>query len=172
MRTCSTIGEGLPIRDAALKVTGRKAYTGDLRMPGMLHAALLCSPLPHARIKSISVERAKSLPGVKDVVTYMEDPGVLFNSATRFYEHQIPNTERIFDRTVRYAGDRVAAVAADTPETAARALELIDVEYEPLPFYTDVEPRAPAGSCSNGSLISRTVTRIHAGQRKRLFPAE
>lgn len=161
MKTCSAIGDSLPIRDAELKVTGRKQYVGDMRVPGMLHAALLCSPLPHARIKSISTDRARALPGVRDVVTYREDPGVLFNSATRFYEHQIPNTERIFDSTVRYVGDRVAAVAADTPEIAQRALELIDVDYEPLPFYTDVEAAAREGAYPIHGESNVITTMVH-----------
>ena len=161
MKTYSAIGDSLPIRDAELKVTGRKQYVGDMRVPGMLHAALLCSPLPHARIKSISTDRARALPGVRDVVTYREDPGVLFNSATRFYEHQIPNTERIFDSTVRYVGDRVAAVAADTPEIAQRALELIDVDYEPLPFYTDVEAAAREGAYPIHGESNVITTMVH-----------
>lgn len=161
MKTYSAIGDSLPIRDAELKVTGRKQYVGDMRVPGMLHAALLCSPLPHARIKSISTDRARALPGVRDVVTYREDPGVLFNSATRFYEHQIPNTERIFDSTVRYVGDRVAAVAADTPEIAQKALELIDVDYEPLPFYTDVETAAREGAYPIHGESNVITTMVH-----------
>lgn len=161
MKTYSAIGDSLPIRDAELKVTGRKQYVGDMRVPGMLHAALLCSPLPHARIRSISTDRARALPGVRDVVTYREDPGVLFNSATRFYEHQIPNTERIFDSTVRYVGDRVAAVAADTPEIAQRALELIDVDYEPLPFYTDVEAAAREGAYPIHGESNVITTMVH-----------
>lgn len=161
MKTYSAIGDSLPIRDAELKVTGRKQYVGDMRVPGMLHAALLCSPLPHARIKSISTDRARALPGVRDVVTYREDPGVLFNSATRFYEHQIPNTERIFDSTVRYVGDRVAAVAADTPEIAQKALELIDVDYEPLPFYTDVEAAAREGAYPIHGESNVITTMVH-----------
>ena len=161
MKTYSAIGDSLPVRDAELKVTGRKQYVGDMRVPGMLHAALLCSPLPHARIKSISTDRARALPGVRDVVTYREDPGVLFNSATRFYEHQIPNTERIFDSTVRYVGDRVAAVAADTPEIAQKALELIDVDYEPLPFYTDVEAAAREGAYPIHGESNVITTMVH-----------
>ena len=172
MKTYSAIGDSLPIRDAELKVTGRKQYVGDMRVPGMLHAALLCSPLPHARIRSISTDRARALPGVRDVVTYREDPGVLFNSATRFYEHQIPNTERIFDSTVRYVGDRVAAVAADTPEIAQRALELIDVDYEPLPFYTDVEAAAREGAYPIHGESNVITTMVHnAGDLEKGFAA-
>ncbi len=165
----SEIGNSLPIRDAALKVTGQKQYVGDMSLPGMLHAAVLFSPLPHARIKSICTEKAKALPGVLDVVCHREDPGVLFNSATRFFEHQIPDTERIFDDTVRFVGDRVAAVAATTPEIARQALALIDVEYEPLPFYTDLEEAAKEkayplhGNSNVLTTISHTAGNLEQG---------
>ncbi len=173
----SEIGNSLPIRDAALKVTGQKQYVGDMSRPGMLHAAVLFSPLPHARIKSINTEKAKALPGVRDVVCHREDPGVRFNSATRFYEHQIPDTERIFDDTVRFVGDRVAAVAADTIEIAREALSLIEVEYEPLPFYLDVEQAAQEGAAplhgeSNVlTTIQHTAGDLEAGfaQADRIF---
>ncbi len=157
----SRIGDSFPIRDAALKVTGQKEYVGDISRAGMLHAAVLFSPLPHARIKSISLEKAKALPGVRDAVCHLEDPGVLFNSATRFYEHQIPNTERIFDSTVRHVGDRVAAVAADSPEIAQKALKLIEVEYEELPFYTDVEKAAAAGAYAIHGESNVIATMVH-----------
>ena len=157
----NNIGDSFPIRDAAQKVTGRQVYVGDMKLPGMLYAALVCSPVPHARIKSISTDKARAVPGVRDVVTYREDPGVLFNSATRFYEHQIPNTERIFDHTVRYVGDRVAAVAADTLEIARRAAALIEVEYEALPFYTDVEAAAKADAYAIHGESNVITTMVH-----------
>ena len=133
------IGKSMPNRDAALKVTGQLPYVGDMKMQGMLYAAVLFSPHAHAKIKSMDVREARALPGVRAVATHENSPDVAFNSATRFYEHQIPDTERIFDRVVRYVGDRVAAVAADTREIAQKALGLIKVEYEPLPFYLDAE---------------------------------
>lgn len=128
-----------PIRDAAMKVCGQTQYVGDMKFPGMLYGRVLFSPVPHAKIKSIDTSAAEALPGVRAVACYKNSPDVKYNSATRFYEHQIPNTERIFDDTVRFVGDRVAAVAADTEEIAKAALKLIQVEYEALPFYTDVE---------------------------------
>ena len=133
------VGKRSPIADAALKVTGRKQYVGDMRIPGMLEAKVLLSPVAHARIKKIDVSKAAALPGVRAVATYENSPEIKFNSALRFFEHQIPFTEKIFDHTVRFVGDKVAAVAADTLEIAKAAVKLIEVEYEPLPVLVDVE---------------------------------
>ena len=133
------IGKRVPIRDAASKVTGSKTYVGDMKLPGMLYAKVLFSPKAHAKIKSIDTSLAEQYPGVRAVATYKNTPQVKFNSAKRFIEHQIPNTERIFDDTVRFVGDRVAAVAADTLEAAQKAIELIHVEYEDLPAVLTIE---------------------------------
>lgn len=135
----NVIGTPGPISDIALKVTGQKIYTDDMERPGMLHAKLLLSTCAHGKIRRIDTSKAESLPGVHAVATYKNTPQTRYNSAVRFIEHQIPDTERIFDDTVRFVGDRVAAVAAETPEIAKKAVSLIEVEYEPLPVITDVE---------------------------------
>ena len=135
----TVIGKPRPIGDAALKVTGQKIYVGDMELPGMLYAKVLLSTVPHARIKSIDTSAAEALPGVKAVATYKNTPQVRYNSAVRFIEHKLPDTERIFDDTVRFVGDRVAAVAAESPGIAKKAVNLIKVEYEALPVITDVE---------------------------------
>ena len=108
------IGKRVPIRDAASKVTGRKVYVGDMKLPGMLYAKVLFNPKAHAKIIRIDTSEAEKLPGVCAVATYLNTPQIRYNSALRFIEHQIPNTERIFDDTVRFVGDRVAAVAAES----------------------------------------------------------
>lgn len=136
------IGQRVPIRDAASKVTGKKVYVGDMKLPGMLYAKVLFSPKAHAKIKSIDTSQAEQLVGVKAVATYKNTSQVKYNSAQRFIEHQVPNTERIFDDTVRFVGDRVAAVAAETLEIAEKAIRLIQVEYEELPVVLDVEEAA------------------------------
>ena len=133
------IGKRVPIRDAASKVTGRKVYVGDMKLPGMLYAKVLFSPKAHAKIIRIDTSEAEKLPGVCAVATYLNTPQIRYNSALRFIEHQIPNTERIFDDTVRFVGDRVAAVAAETLEIAEKAVGLIKVEYEELPVMLTVE---------------------------------
>ncbi|WKY46873.1 molybdopterin-dependent oxidoreductase [Eubacteriaceae bacterium ES3] len=133
----NVLGKGTPIRDASLKVTGRKVYVDDMKLPGMLYAKVLFSPHAHAKIISIDTTKASQLKGVRAIATHMNTPDKRYNSALRFIEHDIPKTERIFDDRVRFVGDRVAAVAADTAEIAAKAIGLIEVEYEELPAVFD-----------------------------------
>ncbi len=125
------IGQPLPMSDARAKVTGLGKYTDDLTLPGMLYGRILHSPYPHARIVSIDTTAAERLPGVYAVATGRDAP-------TPYGILPIGHDERVFalDR-VRYIGDNVAAVAAVSPEIAERALELIRVEYEPLPAWFD-----------------------------------
>ncbi|MFY9371258.1 MAG: molybdopterin cofactor-binding domain-containing protein [bacterium] len=137
MKDYAVIGKRVPIHDAALKVTGQYKFTDDLKLPGMLYAQVLFSPVPHARIKSIDTSAAEALPGVRAVATYKNSPRVKYNSTTRLYTQKWIENECIFDDTVRFVGDRVAAVAADTLEIAKKAVRLIKVEYEELPYYTD-----------------------------------
>lgn len=132
------LGKEKPISDARQKVTGRKQYVADMKLPGMLYGKILFSPYGHARIKHLDVSRAKALPGVHAVVTYKNSPPNPYNSAKRFIEHNVICNEKIFDDRVRFIGDRVAAVAADTEELAAAALKLIEVEYEELPVITEI----------------------------------
>jgi len=118
--------------DAADKVTGRALYTDDLRRTGMLHGALLQSPLAHARIRNIDVSAAERLPGVKAVLTAANSPRTLFGVSPARYD------ETVFaENVVRYIGDEVAAVAAIDLDTALEAIDLIKVDYEPLPAVLD-----------------------------------
>lgn len=137
--TTQVVGTPLPIRDAVEKVTGHKTYVADMQFPNLLHAKVLFSPIAHGKITHIDVSKAEQLPGVHAVACYKNTPQSKFNSAVRFIEHDIPNTERIFDDTVRFVGDKVAAVAADTEEIAQQALRLIDVTFEQLPVLLDPE---------------------------------
>jgi CO/xanthine dehydrogenase Mo-binding subunit/Pyruvate/2-oxoacid:ferredoxin oxidoreductase delta subunit len=143
------IGRSVPVHDAAAKVTGQLQYVDDISLPGMLYAKVLWSPVAHARIKSIDTAAAEQLPGVRAVACYKNTPQVRFNSTTRFFlQSPAPiETERVFDDTVRFVGDRVAAVAADTPEIARRAVELIRVEYEELPVLVDPLQALEEGTC-------------------------
>jgi len=131
------IGKKVPIVDAELKVTGQFKYTDDLKLPGMLYAQVLFSPVPHARIKSLDTSAAEALPGVRAVATYKNSSRVKFNSTTRLRTQEWISNECVFDDTVRFVGDRVAAVAADSLAIAKQALRLIRVEYEELPHYVD-----------------------------------
>jgi CO/xanthine dehydrogenase Mo-binding subunit len=128
--------------DGPAKVTGAARYTFDLGVPGMLHAKVLRSPHPHARIRAIDTSRAAALPGVAAVVTgadaaHLPDP---------YYGVAIRDQPVIAIDKVRYVGDMVAAVAASDEETAYRALTLIDVEYELLPPVTTIEAALAEGA--------------------------
>lgn len=131
------VGQGIPIRDAVKKVTGQTRYVADQKLPGMLHAKVLFSTVAHARIKRIDCSQALALPGVKAVLWHENTPDVRYNGTGESIDRY--RTERIFDDTVRFIGDRVAAVAAVDLATAEKAVRLIRVEYEPLPVNTDPE---------------------------------
>lgn len=138
------VGSRVPIRDAALKVTGTLRYAGDIKLPHMLHAKVLFSPVAHARIKNIDVSEAEKLPGVHAVVCYKDSPKERYNGNGEDKDGH--KTERVFDDVVRYVGDKVAAVAADNPQIAQKALQLIRVEYEELPFYLTAEEAMQEGA--------------------------
>ena len=122
------------------KVTGRTRYAADIPREGMLWGKILRSPHPHARIRGIDATRARGAPGVRAVVTGTDVPH-------HFMGKQIRDLPVLCWDRVRYIGDRVAAVAADTPEEAEAALDLIEVDYEVLPAVFDpvaaTEPGAP-----------------------------
>ncbi len=134
------VGRAHPVHDARLKVTGQLCYVDDMHLPGMLYGKVLRSTRPHARIVSIDTSKAKALPGVHAVVTHLDAPHVRFNANGE--DTDVLPSERILDDVVRFVGDKVAAVAAETPEEAERALKLIDVTYEDLPAYFDPEEAA------------------------------
>ena len=126
----NVVGRPAPRIDAVQRVTGAATYTGDVRLPGMLHARVLRSPHPHARIRRINTTRAAALPGVKGIITH-ENCRVSWSSGDS------RNTRYLFNNPVRFVGDPVAAVAAVNAHVAAEALALIDVQYERLPFVLD-----------------------------------
>ena len=119
------IGASLPRLEAADKVSGRARYADDVRLPGMLHAALLTSPHAHARILGYRVEAARSIPGVKAILTGADLNGPRAGGI-------IKDEFMVARGKVRYVGEPVAAVAAVDAETAERAAAAIEVDYEPL----------------------------------------
>src|SRR5664279_2879012 len=133
MAEYSVIGKSIAMVDAAGKTTGSGKYADDFSLPGMLIGRILHSPYPHALIKRIDTSRARALQGVVAVVTGEDAPNQYGILPVGHDE-----TALAVDK-VRYVGDNVACVAAITEEIADRALELIDVEYEPLPAYFDPE---------------------------------
>ena len=126
----ATTAVGKPRRrvDAFQRVTGRAHYTADIVLPGMLHARILRSPHPRARVRAVDAARALAFPGVRGVLHRFNMPKTPFRGE-----------DAIFRSEVRFVGDDVAAIAADDEETAEEALRLIDVDYEPLPFVVDLE---------------------------------
>jgi len=136
-----TSGDRWRIRpDGPGKVTGEMPYLTDMSAPGMLHGTVLRSPYPHARIVSISTEKALALTGVRAVLTYADVPGL-----NRFGIAHPDHPVFCEDRT-RFIGDAVAAVAADSMALANEALKLIEVEYEVLPVVDDPEEALAEGA--------------------------
>ena len=133
MAHSSVIGKRVPMVDAPLMTTGRGIYTDDMTLPGMLVGKILHSPHAHAVIRSIDTSKAEAVPGVVAVVTGEEFPNKYGILPIGHDEYAL-----CVDK-VRYVGDNVAAVAAETEEAANKALELIEVDYEVLPAYFDGE---------------------------------
>lgn len=150
------VGARMPRKDAAVKVTGAAQYTDDIRRPNMLWGRFLTSPLPHARIKRIDVEKARGLAGVKAVLTGADVTDTYYGvSPARYDEHILAK------QTVRHVGDRVAAVAAIDEETCICALELIDVEYEPLePVFDPLEAMKPGAPVVHEKYPDNINTRV------------
>lgn len=132
--------------DGPDKVTGKLAYLTDMRSEGMLHGFVLRSPHPHAGIAAIQTEKARRMPGVHAVLTHLDVPGL-----NRFGIVK-PDQPVFCDDRVRYVGDAIAAVAAETPELAEAALRAIEVQYVPLPVVDD-----PAFA------LSKQAPKLHPG---------
>lgn len=132
------IGKATPRKDGQDIVTGKADYIDDIRPLSMLHGKVLRSPFPHADIKKIDTTRAKAAPGVRAVLTHEDVPPWMTG---------MPRHVPVLDKRVRFVGDAVAIVAADTLEQATAALDLIKVSYEKLPAVFDMDaalaPDAP-----------------------------
>jgi CO/xanthine dehydrogenase Mo-binding subunit len=128
------IGESVPRRDAIAKVTGAARFTLDLGVPGLAFAALLRSPYPHARIRSIDTEAARRHPGVVAVVTAADLADI-----NLIYGHSVADHPLIATDKVRFAGEPIVGVVADDATTAREAVGMISVEFEMLPFTTSAE---------------------------------
>jgi CO/xanthine dehydrogenase Mo-binding subunit len=167
MTSTALIGAPVGRIEGPSKVTGAIRYAGDVDRPGMLWGRILRSPYPHARIVHIDASKAWTVPGIKAVVTGVDNPGLLAGKILR----DMPVL--CWDR-VRYVGDRVAAVAAESAAAAEEALSLIDVEYEELPAVFDVEeamkPEAPQlhddPKSYPGFPVARDGTDVHNGQTR------
>jgi len=133
----SIVGQRLPRKEAARKVTGQLKFYSDLCFPDMLYMKILRSPYAHAKILSIDTSKAKALSGVRAVITHEDVPAVLLN---------YPDLVHILDDRVFFAGCEVAAVVAINEEVAEEATKLIDVEYQQLPVLLDPEDTLDPGA--------------------------
>ena len=138
-RSFIVVGKDVPRTDAVPKVTGAAQYVADLHFPGLLHAAVLRSPHPHARIISIDTRAAAAIPGVKVVATGAD-------TARRKWGAFRPDLYPLAIGKVRYVGDEVAAVAAVDPETARAAVDRIVIQYEVLPAVLSLDQALAAGA--------------------------
>lgn len=137
------VGKSVARIEALAKVTAATQYGVDLAFPGMLYARVLRSPYAHARVVRVDSTALGGMSGVRAVVTRDDVPGVPYNSvysglSEKYVKHLVED-QQVLNEVVRYVGEPVAALAADDPLTAERALERIVVEYEPLPEVLDPE---------------------------------
>jgi CO/xanthine dehydrogenase Mo-binding subunit len=126
----NVIGKSVPRVDARSKVTGQALFPGDLSKPGMLYMKILFAERPHARIIRLDISKAEAAPGVVAVVTAKEVP-------VNEYGLQQPDQPVLCSDVVRFVGDQIALIIAETEEAATAARELIKIEFDDLPVVTD-----------------------------------
>lgn len=125
--------------DSLALAQGKPLYVADMDLKGTLYVKFLWSPHAHAKIVSIDTSKAEALTGVHSVLTYKNVPRIIHTTAGQGYPEPSPYDNYLFDNKVRYVGDRVACVAAESKELANQACKLIAVEYEVLPAIFDPE---------------------------------
>ncbi len=144
-REFHVVGKQTPRKDAIARVTGQEQYTSDVTLPHMLYGRILRSPYPHARIKRIDTAAAEALGAV--CLTFEDVPKVRYNERIVTIPEKLLKDRTVLPDKVRHVGEAVVAVAAASEEAAEKALQLIEVEYEPLDCVVDVlaaqEPGAP-----------------------------
>jgi len=150
------IGQSIPRVDNTGKVTGDARYTADVLLPGTVWAKTLRSPYPHARIARVDTSRAEKAPGVRAILTGADVRGILYGR--RYRDISVLAQDR-----VRFIGERVAAVAADTLEQAEEALEFLEVDYEELPAVFD-----PVAALQEGAPIIHPDVNSYPGLPKPL----
>ncbi|MCZ2403850.1 molybdopterin-dependent oxidoreductase [Paenarthrobacter sp. Z7-10] len=159
------LGDNVPAPAGREIVTGRARYTLDVpaaELPGLLHMKLVRSPHPHARIRSVDASAALLLPGVRAVFTHLDAPGQLFSTAQHELYTDDPDDTRVLDSVVRFIGQRVAAVVADSVAEAEAGVRAVAVDYELLEAVFDPElavlPGAPTVHCDKDAALARIVS--------------
>jgi xanthine dehydrogenase molybdenum-binding subunit len=148
MSILKVVGQRVVKNDAWEKVMGGPGYPVNLRLPRMLHAKMLRSPYAHARILKINTVKAEKIRGVRAIITHNDVPKIKYSPVTfapNDSSSLVRDTNILTDKA-RFVGDPVAAVAADSIETAEEALDIIDVEYERLPTVFDPEEAMKPGA--------------------------
>ncbi len=156
-RTFQVVNKSVRKIDALALALGRPMYAGDKVPPDALVIKFLWSPHAHARINSIDVSAAEAMPGVRCILHHGNVPRIPHTTAGQGYPEPSPYDTFMFDHKVRFVGDRVAAVAADTREIAEAAVAAIRVEYEPLPAVLD-----PADAMKPGAPVIHDEPDAHA----------
>jgi CO/xanthine dehydrogenase Mo-binding subunit len=132
------VGQSLTRIDAVGKVTGETLYPGDISLPGMLHMKILFAGRPHARIRKLETSRAEAAPGVVAVFTARDVPNNEYGLIMPDQPVLIgPGSSKVGSDVARFVGDQVALVVAESEKAAARARDLIEIEWEDLPVVTD-----------------------------------
>ena len=133
------IGKNILRVDGEVLVKGKPVFVDDIEIKGAKFAKIMWSPYPHAEIVNIDISKAEKIPGVIDILSYKNVPRIPHTTAGQGYPEPSPYDAFIFDKKVRYAGDRVLAVLAETEEIAEEAISRIKVEYKQLPYVFDPE---------------------------------
>ncbi len=135
----ASVGVSVAKTDGRALTRGEPVFTDDIAPPGLLHAKVLGSPHPHARIRRVDKSRALAHPGVVAVLCHQDVKPILHTRAGQSHPEPSPYDTVVLPDKARFVGDRVAVVAARSLQAAVEALSLIDVEYEPLPALLDPE---------------------------------
>ena len=142
----TAFGRSLPAPAGPRVVRGAERYTFDMALEGLLHIKMLRSPHPHARIISIDKRAALEMPGIHAVLTHEDAPAKLFSTARHEKEWMDPNDTRVLDDVVRFIGQKIAAVVAETEAAAEEGCRRLKVEYEVLPAVVDPALAIAAGA--------------------------
>lgn len=149
--------------DAAWLAQGGKAFVEDRVEPDACHLRVLGSPHAHAWVLKVDASEAEAMPGVVAVLTKDNCPDKVYTSAGQGFPEPSPHDQRMFPRKVRYVGDRVAAVLAETPEIAQAALAKIKVEYEVLEPVLSIARAKSAGASGSGPIVHSGAVSYVAG---------
>jgi putative selenate reductase molybdopterin-binding subunit len=142
----AAFGRSLPAPAGPEVVRGTARYTFDVAMEGMLHIKMARSPHPHAKIRSIDKTAALKVPGVHTVLTFEDVPDRLFSTARHEHDVMDPNDTRVLDNVMRFIGQKLAAVVAESEAAAEEGCRRLKVEYEILPPVFDPEQAIAPGA--------------------------